>query len=482
MNDLVLYQKYRPSTFSEVLGQDHIVKVLRNEVITRNISNSYLFFGLRGVGKTSLARIFAKAINCLDLKENGDPCNKCSVCKDITEGAFIDLIEIDAASNRGIDDIRDIKNKVQFLPSMGEFKVYIIDEVHMLTIDAFNALLKTLEEPPSSVVFILATTTIQKVPSTIISRCQRFDFDIASDDDLKSYLKKVVKNEKKNITDDILSIIVQNAEGSFRDSLSILQKIINFEGDIKLEDALEIIGVADTSKIYSLWTDLFSGNMLEVINYIEESNLNAEVFIKESLDIFRKVLIYRYTGHKGFQTEGFDIQNISNENILKIVSILLNALDNLHISSLSVLSLDILFMNIVNLLEISIVKEKKQQTAKKEKDSKDDVEDNIKSKWNDLILESKPFNHHVSAFLRKSSFKLKGKNTIEIIVPFPFYKDMLDENKTKSFLTGLFSKSFGKDFVIQCRVDKDVIPILKNIKSEIDVDNDISEIFDIESI
>ena len=481
MNDLVLYQKYRPSTFSEILGQDHIVKVLKNEVITGNISNSYLFFGLRGVGKTSIARIFAKAANCLDLEKNGDPCNKCSVCQDINSGAFIDLIEIDAASNRGIDDIRDIKNKVQFLPSMGKFKIYIIDEVHMLTIDAFNALLKTLEEPPSSVVFILATTTVQKIPATIISRCQRFDFDTAKDNDLLKYLKKVVKNEKKDIGDDILSIIVKNSEGSFRDSLSILQKIINLQGNIKLEDALEIIGIADSNKLCSIWNNLFSGKMLDVIYEVEGNNLNAEVFIKESLDMFRKTLIYRYTNAKEFQILNLNIENIENENVLKIINILISSLDHLHISSLPILSLDILFMNVINLLEIKVDNKKinKKKSTNETLNTNKDLSENIKSEWGNIIEESIQFNHHISAFLKKSSFKL-NKNTLEIIVPFPFYKDMLDDKKTNEFLKNLFNKKFETDLTIKCIVDKSIKPIIQN-KQENEINDDINEIFDIDN-
>ncbi|MHB8362705.1 MAG: DNA polymerase III subunit gamma/tau, partial [Patescibacteria group bacterium] len=178
----ILYQKYRPKKFKDIIGQDHIVKVLQNEVLKNNIANGYLFFGPRGLGKTSIARIFANAINCSN-PQNGEICGECSECMAIQEGSFIDLIEIDAASNRGIDDIRDIRSRTYFTPVMGKFKVYIIDEVHMLTPEAFNGLLKILEEPPSSVVFILATTEVHKVPKTIVSRCQRFDFNPASRED-----------------------------------------------------------------------------------------------------------------------------------------------------------------------------------------------------------------------------------------------------------------------------------------------------------
>ena len=184
MKNSILYQKYRPQTFSELIGRKDLSRILVNEVISKNIGNAYIFFGSKGTGKTSVARIFSKAINCLNLGRNGDPCNSCSNCKSVNNFSFMDLLEIDAASNRSIEDIRDLKNKVQFAPTVSKYKIYIIDEVHMLTKDAFNALLKTLEEPPENVIFIFATTEINKVPETIISRCQRFDFLKASYKDL----------------------------------------------------------------------------------------------------------------------------------------------------------------------------------------------------------------------------------------------------------------------------------------------------------
>jgi len=222
----VLYRKYRSQTFSQVYGQDSVINVLLHSVNTDNISHAYLFSGPRGTGKTSTARIFAKAVNCNFLKD-GDPCNKCDTCNAINNGQFLDLIEIDGASNRGIDEIRQLKENVNFVPTQGKYKIYIIDEVHMLTTEAFNALLKTLEEPPAQIIFILATTEAHKLPLTIISRVQRFDFKLAEDKFIELKLKKILDAEKVNIEDEALKLLISSAEGSFRDGESILEKVLN---------------------------------------------------------------------------------------------------------------------------------------------------------------------------------------------------------------------------------------------------------------
>ncbi|MBP3582028.1 MAG: DNA polymerase III subunit gamma/tau, partial [Clostridia bacterium] len=214
---LALYRKYRPRTFEEVIGQDHIVKTLVNQIKLDKISHAYLFTGSRGTGKTSTAKIFAKAINCADSK-NGSPCGKCEVCKSL-DGANIDVLEIDAASNNGVDEIRDLREKVKYPPVVGKYKVYIIDEVHMLSTSAFNALLKTLEEPPAHTVFILATTEVHKLPATILSRCLRFDYKLVSLEDLSNLLKSILKAENVTFDEQAINIIARAGEGSVRDTL-----------------------------------------------------------------------------------------------------------------------------------------------------------------------------------------------------------------------------------------------------------------------
>ena len=225
-----LYRKYRPSNFNEVIGQDIIIKTIKNEIKNNKLSHAYIFSGPRGTGKTSTAKIIAKTINCenpIDLM----PCNKCVNCTLINNKQSIDIIEIDAASNNGVDEIRELRNNVNLVPSSGKYKIYIIDEVHMLSIGAFNALLKTLEEPPSHVIFILATTEIHKIPNTILSRCQKFDFNKISVNKIKERLEYIIKEEKINIEEEAIIEIARLADGGMRDALSILDQVISYSDD-----------------------------------------------------------------------------------------------------------------------------------------------------------------------------------------------------------------------------------------------------------
>ena len=253
MEHLSLYRKYRPKTFEEVVGQEHITRALQNQIATGKVGHAYLFTGSRGIGKTSVARIFAKAVNCLN-NENGSPCGKCEVCKRLEGANDINVIEIDAASNNRVDDVREIREKVKFLPVDAKYKVYIIDEVHMLTDSAFNALLKTLEEPPSHVIFILATTEAHKLPATILSRCIRFDFRLVSVQNLTRLLQDILDKEEISYDDEALKMIAVAGEGSVRDTLSIADCIIAFaNGKITKESVMKVLGTTD----YQLLIDYF---------------------------------------------------------------------------------------------------------------------------------------------------------------------------------------------------------------------------------
>lgn len=256
MSYQALYRVFRPQLFEDVVGQEHITKTLQNALLQKKFSHAYLFSGPRGTGKTSAAKLFAKAVNC-EHAPVSEPCNECSACKGITNGSISDVIEIDAASNNGVDEIRDIRDKVKFAPSAVTYKVYIIDEVHMLSIGAFNALLKTLEEPPEHCIFILATTEPHKIPLTIISRCQRFDFKRITSQAIVGRMGKIVEAEQFKVQDGALDIIASAADGGMRDALSLLDQAVSFSGDeLTVDDALLITGAVSQHYIGKLASTL----------------------------------------------------------------------------------------------------------------------------------------------------------------------------------------------------------------------------------
>lgn len=291
-----LYRKYRPQTFEEVIGQEHITRTLSNQVKKGEISHAYLFSGSRGTGKTSVARIFARAINCVDSK-TGSPCYKCDVCNMLNEANNMDILEIDAASNNRVDEVREIREKVKFLPTNGKYKVYIIDEVHMLTDSAFNALLKTLEEPPSHIVFILGTTEPHKLPQTILSRCLRFDFKLISPNNLKKHLISIFDKEKINYEDDAVDLIVSVAQGSARDLLSIADSVVSFgQGVVTYANALNMLGATELDKLFSFTNAVLkkeTGEAFEEINKAILGGINISVFSKDVTVHFRNLLVIK---------------------------------------------------------------------------------------------------------------------------------------------------------------------------------------------
>lgn len=262
MTHVSLYRRYRPLTFDTFIGQSHIIKTLKNTVLSGQVSHAYLFTGTRGTGKTSAAKIFARAINCLSPKADGSPCGKCSVCKELIAPNNMDILEIDAASNNGVDEIRDLREKIKYPPTNGKYKVYIIDEVHMLTLSAFNALLKTLEEPPAHAVFILATTEVHKIPQTILSRCMRFDFRLLSMSELVGLLKTIFADLKKDYEKEALTIIAEAGDGSVRDTLSIADMCITYcDGAVRYQDVLEVLGACSPMLVAQLVDNMMNGDI-----------------------------------------------------------------------------------------------------------------------------------------------------------------------------------------------------------------------------
>ncbi|WP_369361886.1 DNA polymerase III subunit gamma/tau [Priestia megaterium] len=301
-----LYRVYRPQSFNDVVGQQHIIKTLQNALVQEKFSHAYLFSGPRGTGKTTAAKILAKAVNC-EKAPIAEPCNECATCRGITDGSISDVIEIDAASNNGVDEIRDIRDKVKYAPSAVRYKVYIIDEVHMLSIGAFNALLKTLEEPPAHVIFILATTEPHKIPLTIISRCQRFDFKRISPEDIVYRMKEVLGSEELEVSEDALYEIAKASEGGMRDALSLLDQAISYSTEkVSLEDVLSITGAVSQAFIVKIVQAIFNENIVKALDSVESLIKNGKDparFVEDLIFYYRDVLLYQASEENAYLLE-----------------------------------------------------------------------------------------------------------------------------------------------------------------------------------
>lgn len=323
-----LYRTYRPRTFSDVVGQDVIVQTLKNAIINNKIAHAYLFSGPRGTGKTSVAKIFANAVNC-EAEASKVPCGECETCKAILEDAVSDVIEIDAASNNGVDEIRELRDKVKYMPAQGKYKVYIIDEVHMLTIQAFNALLKTLEEPPAHVIFILATTEANKIPLTILSRCQRFDFRGITITNIVDRLKIIIETEKIDIEKEAVLEIARQADGSMRDAISLLDQVYSFsEGSIKVDAVYDVSGSVRRDVLLELITDLLNKDVssaFKVLNTMIEDGKEIGKIVSDIISLLRDALIVKNVSVEN-EDENSELQqfakSISNDRIYFYLDVL----------------------------------------------------------------------------------------------------------------------------------------------------------------
>lgn len=313
MSYTALYRKFRPDTFEEVKGQDHIVTTLKNQIKADRVGHAYLFCGTRGTGKTSIAKLFAKAVNC-ENPVDGSPCGECASCKAIASGASMNVIEIDAASNNGVDNIREIRDEVQYSPTEGRYKVYIIDEVHMLSIGAFNALLKTLEEPPSYVIFILATTEAQKIPITILSRCQRYDFKRITVDTIAARLTDLADREGLQVEEKAIRYIAKAADGSMRDSLSLLDQCIAFymNQTLTYENVLEVLGAVDNDVFSKMLRTIINRNSIGCIQLLEEIIIRGRdltQFVNDFTWYLRNLLLVKTSDNAN------EIIDMSNERL-----------------------------------------------------------------------------------------------------------------------------------------------------------------------
>jgi len=359
---LVLYRKYRPQRFSEIIGQEHIVRTLTNAISSDMVSHAYLFSGPRGTGKTTIARLLAKSLNCQNRKEGEfEPCNQCTSCREITEGNSLDLIEIDAASHRGIDEIRELRDGIKFAPTRSKYKVFIIDECHQLSKDAANALLKTLEEPPPHAIFILATTEVHKMIPTILSRCQRFDFRKLTVPEIVKKLETISKKEKVKIEKAALELIAFNSAGSIRDAESLLDQIFTFAGEvkgtIKSEDIKNLLGLVDI-KLVSNFVDFISkkqaSKAIDFLNSLSERGVDIQEFTKVLINYLRQALILKLTEVKsnqnpiitGLTKEEFEklanqAKSFKIEELEKIINLFLDAQNKMKFSPILQLPLEL---------------------------------------------------------------------------------------------------------------------------------------------
>lgn len=364
MENIVLYRKYRPQNFSEVIGQEHIVQTLTNALTSQSISHAYLFSGPKGSGKTTIARIFAKAINCQN-NSKFEPCEKCDSCKEIAVGKSMDLIEIDAASHTGVDDIRELISGIKFTPVKSKYKIFIIDECHQLSKSAANALLKTLEEPPPHAIFILATTEAHKMVPTIISRCQRFDFKRLQISQIVKKLEFILKKEKIKFEEAVLSLIAINARGSFRDAESLLDKCINFTGQDKLitvKEVKELLGIVEVDQISKFVDYVISKNTKEAISYINsmiDSGVDLQEFTKTLVFYLRQSLLLKInpsfsnTENSGLSKEELDkigqqITTLKEIDIQEMLELFIDAENKMKYSTILQLPLELAIVDITH--------------------------------------------------------------------------------------------------------------------------------------
>lgn len=488
VNNLAFYSKYRPQTLSQLVGQEAVKKSLLSGFQSNKLSHAYIFVGPRGTGKTSTARILAKMVNCETLATSDLPCNKCATCISITDGSNLDLIEIDAASNRGIEDMRSLRERIKFSPSAARKKVYIIDEVHMLTTEAFNALLKTLEEPPAHVLFILATTEATKIPQTILSRVQRLDFKLAKPGELVEALTKIVQQEKIDIEEEALRLLVRQAGGSFRDGVKLLDQVSSLGGKItalSLEESLkwnQLDGLLDLLK--SLVKKNSKESLLKILK-LGENGADTKELILSVMEILRNLLFIKnglgeslimpqFTEDKYGQllslSEGF-----SSKDLIRDLNILQEALEKLKFASILSLPLELAVVEIcreqssvVSMQEklvVGSVKLDEEIRSSKVEDlsksqtsnfqpqdpisnlqhltSNNDIQ-KLKEKWTFVLETVRQVNFSLEALLRSINIKECSDSSVVMEVPYSFHQRILEAPKNRDLLEGVFSDILGR--------------------------------------
>ncbi len=462
---MVYYRKYRPQSLDELIGQDHVKLTLQRAFENKKIAHAYLFCGPKGTGKTSTARILAKMVNCT---QTNPPCNKCSSCLSITDGSFMDLIEIDAASNRGIDDIRDLREKIKLSPTTGKKKVYIIDEVHMLSNEAFNALLKTLEEPPEHVLFILATTELHKIPATILSRVQKLDFKTATPEQLKKTLEKIIAEEKLKVDDGVMDALIKSADGSFRDAIKLLDQLASSKEKItikNIEDELRVSSFENLMKLLESIVKKDATLALRLVLEQVELGVNIKEFNLSFLDLLHSLILIKYNLGNTVEEESPD-KYAKLESLSKEVSLedLLVAFENFQ-DSLE----KIRFASIPSFpLEIAIIEsclEKKEKRQEKVIISKISqvpereiiisapansiISDSagilvLKDKWNYILETVRPYNYSLEAMLKLAKIAECSDTTVVLEVPYSFHQRIIEAPRSRDLLESVLQEVLGK--------------------------------------
>ena len=511
-----LYRAYRPQNFEDVVGQEHIIRTLKNQIENNNVGHAYLFSGTRGTGKTSTAKIFARAVNC-ENSTNQEPCNECEVCKDILNDNIMDVVEIDAASNNSVDDIRELRENVKYSPTKAKYKVYIIDEVHMLSQGAFNALLKTLEEPPSYIIFILATTEPHKIPATILSRCQRFDFKRVTVKDMTARMQKICNEENIVVENKALNLVARNSQGALRDALSILDQCISF-GDNKIEykDVVELLGTVNVEQLFELAKCIIEQDTrqsLQILNEFVIWGKDIRNLINDLIDHFRNLMVCKVSSdleeiislpEETIEQLKLQAKYVDINDLIRILNILSTTQDQMRSSSNPRILAEVTMMkiaqpmfdeskealikrieNLEKIIESGEIKVNTQSTSQnnvasivKEEESVEEVEyEQVKSEDVKLIESSWKKIRQVIKDAKQvplsvllgdvSSFNVYD-NVLYLIYKdgYAFAKKKLCEENTISYIENVIRETISRSFNIKVILESEVKDIDLEIKEQ----------------
>ena len=504
-----LYRKYRPQKFSDLVGQEHVAKTLTNALKFGKIGHAYLFSGPRGTGKTTVARLLAKSLNCMvrnsairpQISDNknptsdfrlptSEPCNQCQSCMNIMADKSLDVMEIDAASNRGIDEIRELREKIKFAPSQSAYKIYIIDEVHMLTKEAFNALLKTLEEPPKHAIFVMATTEVHKIPDTILSRVQQFDFRRARIEEIVTNLTSIAKAEKIKISSEALQLVAVYGDGSYRDSISIFDTIASMQLEkIELQNVQEVLGISNESIILEFLESILSNKQakaLKIIDALYQEGIDLFEFNNRLIEYLRKIIIFQATNElNNFQLteeQKEKIRELSKRSergkIINLIKQFIEASRDIKGSNLPQLPLEMVVMEACeenyeeSIEDREEEKEKKIETKDKKNERKETANNlitnnpiannsithnqlntaTLKDKWPGFVKEMESLNRSLYLILKESEPKGIENGKFVLGVKYKIYAERICEKKNQPILKPIMEKVFGADYALECVV------------------------------